>query len=116
MEELIESSIEVMNIDESEESKESKEESNSENVQEESSREEIEAVLPPQKTNLIKFRQIINEHLNGETVDAPDGVTQSVLTSYTLAGFLDHAVPLSKDVIITKLHRDCCTSLLDLLR
>jgi len=75
-----------------------------------------ENCTPAEKANFIKFRQIMNEHLNGETVDAPDSVTQSVLTSYTLAGYLDHAIPLRKEVIVMKLHRDCCTTLLDLLR
>lgn len=72
--------------------------------------------IQTQKSDFVKFRQIMNEHLNGETVEVPDGVIQSVLTSYTLAGYLDHAVPLSKELIVMKLHRDCCTTLLDLLR
>jgi len=75
-----------------------------------------ESSIPIERAGFIKFRQIMNEHLNGEIVDAPDSVTQSVLTSYTLAGYLDHAIPLSKELIIMKLHRDCCTTLLDLLR
>lgn len=75
---------------------------------------------PPQlsknKEILNQFRNLITDYLNGETVDPPDRLTQNVLSSYSLAGYLDHAVPLGKEIIVTKLLQQCCFLLQELLR
>lgn len=69
------------------------------------------------KEAFSKFRAIVNEYLNGEmAISIPEGVVQSVLSSFSLAGYLDHAIPTGKDIIITKLLQQCCFQLQDLLR
>jgi len=55
--------------------------------------------------------------LQGEKIlDGLDGLTKGVLGSYSLAGYLDFAVPSGKEIIVTKLLQHCCFQLLDLLR
>ena len=68
------------------------------------------------KETFIKFRSIISEYLNEETFSIPEGPAQSVLSSYSLAGYLDHAVPTGKDIVITKLMQQCCFQLQELLK
>lgn len=65
---------------------------------------------------LTKFRAIITEYLNGEVVDTLDSLTKGILGSYSLAGYLDFALPSGKEIIITKLLQQCCFLLQDLLR
>lgn len=66
---------------------------------------------------LTKFRAIIAEYLNGETVlDGLDNVTKDVLGSYSLAGYLDYAIPSGKEIVVTKLLQHCCFQIQDLLR
>ena len=48
------------------------------------------------KEILNQFRALITDYLNGETIDSPDELTQNVLSSYSLAGYLDHAVPAAE--------------------
>ena len=94
-----------------------------ENVSEGEEEREVSA-SPPQLSNnnksnkevLDQFRALITDYLNGETIDPPDLLTQNVLSSYSLAGYLDHAVPSGKEIIITKLLQQCCFILQELLR
>ncbi len=65
---------------------------------------------------LTRFRAIVAEYLNGEIVDSLDGLTREILGSYSLAGYLDFAVPSGKEIIVTKLLQQCCFLLQDLLR
>nr|CAH0105235.1 unnamed protein product [Daphnia galeata] len=73
--------------------------------------------LKKDKEVLTQFRAIIAEYLHGEIIlDCLDGVTKGILGSYSLAGYLDFAVPSGKEIIVTKLLQHCCFQLLDLLR
>lgn len=66
---------------------------------------------------LTKFRAIIAEYLQGDTVlDGLDDVTKGVLGSYSLAGYLDYAIPSGKEIVVTKLLQHCCFQLQDFLR
>lgn len=65
---------------------------------------------------LTRFRAIVTEYLNGDIVDNVDSLTKGVLGSYSMAGYLDFALPSGKEIIITKLLQQCCYLLQDLLR
>lgn len=65
---------------------------------------------------LTRFRAIVTEYLNGDVVDNIDSLTKGVLGSYSMAGYLDFALPSGKEIIITKLLQQCCFLLQDLLR
>ena len=65
---------------------------------------------------LTRFRAIVAEYLNGEIVESLNGLTREILGSYSLAGYLDFAVPSGKEIIVTKLLQQCCFLLQDLLR
>lgn len=68
------------------------------------------------KEVFVKFRTIISEYLNGDACSIPEGPVQNVLSSYSLAGYLDHAVPTGKDIVITKLMQQCCFQLQEILK
>jgi len=73
--------------------------------------------LKKENEALTQFRAIITEYLHGENIlDGLDGLTKEILGSYSLAGYLDFAVPSGKEIIVTKLLQQCCFQLLDLLR
>ena len=70
------------------------------------------------KTNQVfhKFHQIVNEYLNGEDVEQPDGSIQNILSSYSLAAYLDHAIPHGKDEIVANLLSQCNSALQETLQ
>lgn len=70
----------------------------------------------PNNIVLTKFRTLVTEYLNGEIADSIDILTKGILGSYSLAGYLDFALPSGKEIIITKLLQQCCFLLQDLLR
>ncbi len=75
------------------------------------------SVISSNREAFSKFRAIITDYLNGEAaVRIPDGVAQDILSSFSLAGYLDHAIPTGKDIVITKLMQQCCFQLQELLR
>lgn len=63
-----------------------------------------------------KFQTIITEYLSSETIVSLDDVIKGVVSSYSMAGYLDFSIPSGKEIIVTKLLQQCCFLLQDLLR
>jgi hypothetical protein len=116
MEEIFDSSVELLDTGEKNDVDKIKEPT-LEPVLESEDIDTPSTLLKKDNEVLTKFRAIIAEYLQGEKIlDGLDGLTKGVLGSYSLAGYLDFAVPSGKEIIVTKLLQHCCFQLLDLLR
>lgn len=76
----------------------------------------VEKVPTPQKNAVHKFQDYIWENLNERPHESIDDVIKTVLGSYSLAGYLDHVLPTGKEIIITKLLKECSHLMQDLTR
>ena len=63
------------------------------------------------KETFTKFNAIIQGYLNGEELDQPEDSARSILSSYSLAAYLEHSFGVGRDVVITNL-LSYCSSLL----
>lgn len=82
----------------------------------ESGTESIEKVPEVQKNAVHKFQDYILENVNERPHESIDDVIKTVLGSYSLAGYLDHVLPTGKEIIITKLLKECSHLMQELTR
>ena len=118
MEEIFESSKESLDLT-TEKINETDEADQSTAVSDETQISTVDVGGSPVKTEnqvLKRFRTIVSEYLNGEVVENLDVVTREILGSYSLAGYLDFAMPSGREIIVTKLLQQCCFLLQDFLR